>query len=97
MIASDGFWDVFSNARAAKMVKRRNLVAEKMSKKCSDAAKHRRFQFGFAPDDITVVVVDINMPEKKPGCCAALSPRAGPKVKATEVIDRSHHPMILQA
>ena len=58
MLASDGFWDVFDEKRAANLLKGVSSDEAASQKLCKKAKELRGF-FGMGSDDITIVVASV--------------------------------------
>eukprot|EP01041_Mallomonas_annulata_P001062 gene1062-2080_t len=76
VLASDGFWDVFTNDDTERIaLSKRN--PQKAALKLAQMAFHRRMNHGMRFDDITVMVVDVNPKSFTPvtgtGCQCTMS------------------------
>ena len=60
VIASDGVWDVMTNAQVGALVFS-SISPRAAARRISNAAASLRDKYDMRPDDISVVVVDVNM------------------------------------
>eukprot|EP00614_Pseudopedinella_elastica_P002007 CAMPEP_0172605998 /NCGR_PEP_ID=MMETSP1068-20121228/26180_1 /TAXON_ID=35684 /ORGANISM="Pseudopedinella elastica, Strain CCMP716" /LENGTH=385 /DNA_ID=CAMNT_0013408561 /DNA_START=234 /DNA_END=1391 /DNA_ORIENTATION=- len=61
IIGSDGLWDVFKNPDAFRIIKGFK-DPRRAAKRLAEAAKERRTHRGLSKDDITVFVIDVDVP-----------------------------------